>query len=67
VHAFRAGLDLAGREQLVYEGLGGVAGGGAQDLFVCVGGDGVWVVGEQVAEVECEGSGLFDGNRPGVC
>ena len=67
VHAFSGGLYLAGREQLVYEGLGGVAGGGAQDLFVCVGGDGVGVVREQVAEVECEGSGLFDGDGAGVC
>ena len=59
-------LDLTGREELVDEGLGGIAGGGGKRLFVD-GLDGVGVVGEQVAQVKGEGRGLVDGNGPGDC
>lgn len=65
VHAFAVGFYLAGREELVYEGLGGVARGGVQGCFVG-GGDGVGVVGEEVAEVEGEGSGFVDCDGAGV-
>jgi hypothetical protein len=67
VDAFRVGLDLAGGEQLVYEGLRGVAGGCGEDFFRGRGGDGIGVVGEEIAEVECEGGGLVDGDGPGTC
>ena len=62
----RGRLDFAGREELVDKGLCGIARSGGKSLFVCLGGDGVRVVGEQVAQVECEGSGLVDGDRT-VC
>jgi hypothetical protein len=63
VHALRVGFDLASREQLVDQGLRGVAGGCGEGCFVGGDGNGVGVVGEEVAEVECEGRGLVDGNR----
>ena len=64
--AFRVGLDLACGEKLVYESLCGVAGGCGEGFFVGGGGDGVWVVGEEVAEVEGEGCGLVDGDGSGM-
>jgi hypothetical protein len=66
VDALGGRLDLAGREELVDEGLGGIAGGGGKRLFVDSL-DGVGVVGEQVAQVKGEGRGLVDGNGPGDC
>ena len=54
---------MAGGEQLVYEGLGGVAGGGGEDLFGGVCGEWVGVVGEEVAEVEGEGRGRVYSDR----
>jgi hypothetical protein len=66
VDAFRVGLDLACGEKLVYEGLRCVAGGCAERLFIR-GFDGVGVVGEEVAEIECEGCGLVHGNGPVAC
>jgi hypothetical protein len=62
VNALGGGLDLAGGEQLVDESLCGIASSGGQSLFVCLGGNRVRVVGEQVAQVECEGGGLVDGD-----
>lgn len=62
----RGRLDFAGREKLVDEGLCGIARSGGKSLFVCLGGDGVGVLGEQVSQVKCEGSGLVDGDRT-VC
>lgn len=67
VHALAVGLDLAGGEQLVYEGLCGVAGGGGENLFRGSGGHGIGVVGEEVAQVEGEGRGLVDGDGAGAC
>lgn len=63
MHTIRGGLDLAGGKQLVDESLRGITSGGGEGLFVCFGGDGVGVVGEQVAQVEGEGGGLVDGDR----
>jgi hypothetical protein len=56
VHAIGCGLDIAGSEQLVYEGLSGVAGVGCEVCFRGVAGDGVGIVGEEVPEVEGVGS-----------
>jgi hypothetical protein len=67
VHAFRVGFDLACGEELVDEGLGGVARGCGEGGFVRGRGDGVGVVGEKVAEVEGEGCGLVYGDGPGRC
>lgn len=64
--AFRVGLDLACGEKLVYESLCGIAGGCSEGFLVGGGGDGVWIVGEEVAEVECEGRGLVDGDGSGM-
>jgi hypothetical protein len=64
--AFRVGLDLACGEELIHEGLRCVAGCGAQCVFIR-GFDGVGVVGEEVAEIECEGRGLVHGDGPGAC
>lgn len=63
MHAVRGRLDLAGGEKLVDEGLCGIASGGGQSLFVGLGRDRVGVVGEQVSQVECEGSGFVDSDR----
>lgn len=59
----RGRLDFACREELVDESLCGITRSGGENLFVCLGRDGVGVVGEQVAQVECEGSGLVNGDR----
>ena len=56
-------LDFTGGKQLVDEGLRGITSSGGESLFVGLGGDGVGVVGKQVAQVECERRGLVDGDR----
>lgn len=63
MHALGGRLDLAGGEQLVDEGLCGIASGGGKSLFVCLGGNRVRVIGEQIAQVEGEGCWLVDGDR----
>ena len=67
VHALGARLDFAGGQQLVDEGLSGIARGGGEDGLVGGGGDWVGVVGEQVAEIEGEWGGLVDGYGPAGC
>lgn len=62
VHAFRGRFDLTGGQELVDESLRGIAGCGAKGLFTRVGGDGVGVVGEEIAKVEGKGRWLVDGN-----
>jgi hypothetical protein len=62
VDAIGGGLDFAGAQQLVDQGLGCIAGGCGELGFIGVGGDGIRVVGEQVPQVEGEGRGLVDGD-----
>ena len=63
MYAFRGGLYLAGRQELVDECLGGIAGCGFKRFFVGAGGNGVGVICEQVSQVKCKRCGLVDGNR----
>ena len=53
---------VAGRQELVYERLGGVTGRGREERLIQERGKRIGVYGEEVSEVEGVGNRLFDGD-----